>query len=269
MNPYTHALFFDIDGTLVSFKTHTIPASTIEALRRAKQAGAGVFIATGRPRSIIDNIASIEPLIDGYITINGGYCYVGERVICCHPIPEPDIRAAIEEINRRQLACIVVGQTDSAVLNCQPIVERIFVRDLNVTKINFTRSVADLLAAEPIMQLSLFASSDVEQEIMARMPGSISGRWHPEFTDITAARANKGEGLRTMAETMGLELSRTIAFGDGGNDLSIIRAAGIGVAMGNANAELIAAADYVTDSVDDHGIARALIRLGVIDEFAL
>lgn len=265
MNNAPYALFFDIDGTLVSFKTHTIPPSTVDALTRAKQRGASIFISTGRPRCIIDNLTPIEHLIDGFITINGGYCFVGDRVVYCHPIPADDLEHALDQIGRRRLACIVVGQTDTAVMNRQPIVDRIFVHDLNVTRINFTRPVDNLLASEPIMQLSLFAPIEVEREIMPLMPGSISGRWHPEFTDITAARANKGEGLLAMAEALGFDMARTIAFGDGGNDLSIIRAAGIGVAMGNANDELLAAADYVTTAVDDHGIARALAHLGVID----
>ena len=65
-----HALFFDIDGTLVSFKTHEIPASTILALTQAKANGHRVFIATGRPPIIITNLAAIEHLIDGFVTIN-------------------------------------------------------------------------------------------------------------------------------------------------------------------------------------------------------
>ena len=51
------ALFFDIDGTLVSFKTHHIPVSTIEALETAKAKGIQIFISTGRPRVIINNLA--------------------------------------------------------------------------------------------------------------------------------------------------------------------------------------------------------------------
>lgn len=61
------ALFFDIDGTLVSFKTHQIPVSTIEALEAAKAKGIQIFISTGRPRAIINNLAALQErkLIDG------------------------------------------------------------------------------------------------------------------------------------------------------------------------------------------------------------
>ena len=72
----TKALFFDIDGTLVSFETHRIPPSTIEALEAAHAKGLKIFIATGRPKAIINNLSELQDrnLIDGYITMNGAYC---------------------------------------------------------------------------------------------------------------------------------------------------------------------------------------------------
>ena len=77
-----YALFFDIDGTLVSFKSHEIPASTILALTQAKaKFQHKVFISTGRPPLIITNRGAIEHLINGYITINGALCFVGNEVV--------------------------------------------------------------------------------------------------------------------------------------------------------------------------------------------
>lgn len=73
-----YALFFDIDGTLVSLNTHKIPPSTIFALTRAKANGHKIFIATGRPIQILTNIGAIEHLVDGYITTNGAYCFIGD-----------------------------------------------------------------------------------------------------------------------------------------------------------------------------------------------
>ena len=67
-----------------------------------------------------------------------------------------------------------------------------------------------------------------------------------------------------MAEAEGIDMSHTIAFGDGGNDMSIILKAGTGIAMGNAIPELKAAATYVTTSVDDDGILLALRHYGII-----
>ena len=66
------AIFFDIDGTLVSFKTHKIPASTQEALKALRDKSIKIFIATGRPQCLINNLGDLE--FDGYITVNGSYC---------------------------------------------------------------------------------------------------------------------------------------------------------------------------------------------------
>ena len=66
------------------------------------------------------------------------------------------------------------------------------------------------------------------------MPQCVSGRWHPDFTDITANGADKGKGILAMAHHENFDPQRTIAFGDGGNDTSMILQAGIGIAMGNA-----------------------------------
>ena len=63
------AIFFDIDGTLVSFKTHEVPRSTIDALDILRKKGIKVFIATGRHYSSINNLGNLT--FDGYITLNG------------------------------------------------------------------------------------------------------------------------------------------------------------------------------------------------------
>ena len=64
------AAFFDIDGTLVSFNTHIISPSTVEAIHELRQKGVKVFIATGRHPLWINNLADLE--IDGYVSLNGG-----------------------------------------------------------------------------------------------------------------------------------------------------------------------------------------------------
>ena len=71
-------------------------------------------------------------------------------------------------------------------------------------------------------------------------------------------RIDKGRGLEIIAGHEGLRLDECMAFGDGGNDIAILRKAGTGVAMGNAGATVKAAADYVTDTIDSDGVANAL-----------
>lgn len=78
--------------------------------------------------------------------------------------------------------------------------------------------------------------------------------------EINASSATKGNGLRCLAEHLGLKMEQTMAFGDGSNDLSMIQAAGFGVAMGNAMDIVKEQADYVTGSNQEDGVADAIER---------
>lgn len=258
-----YALFFDIDGTLVSFKTHEIPPSTIFALTQAKANGHRVYIATGRPPIIITNLGAIEHLIDGYITTNGALCYVGNEMVTCQPIPKSDVQTLVDDSKAKGYSLIVVGRRDVAVLDPTGDVHRIFQQMLAVKNLDKASPLEQVLEQD-ILQLTPFFPADYEQQLMARLPHCISGRWHPEFTDITANGADKGKGILAIAQYEGLDPSQTIAFGDGGNDTSMILQAGTGIAMGNAIDELKQQADYVTTTVDEDGILNALRHFGII-----
>ena len=258
-----YALFFDIDGTLVSFKTHEIPPSAILALTQAKANGSRVYIATGRPPIIITNLGAIAHLIDGYITTNGALCYVGDEMVCCQPIAKNDVMTCVDDAREKGYSLIVVGRKDVAVLDPTGDVDRIFRQMLAVKNLD-KASPLDVVLQQDILQLTPFFPADYEPQLMARLPQCVSGRWHPEFTDITANGADKGKGIVAMARHEGFDVSRTMAFGDGGNDTSMILQAGIGVAMGNAIDELKRQADYVTAPVDDDGVLHALRHFGVV-----
>jgi Cof subfamily protein (haloacid dehalogenase superfamily) len=258
-----YALFFDIDGTLVSFKTHEIPPSTILALTQAKANGHRVYIATGRPPIIITNLGAIEHLIDGYITTNGAYCFVGNETVACQPIAKNDVLTIVNDAQEKGYSLIVVGRRDVAVLDPTGDVQRIFQQMLAVKNLDKASPLEKVLEQD-IMQMTPFFPADYERQLMARLPQCVSGRWHPEFTDITANGADKGKGILAIAQHEGLDASHTIAFGDGGNDTSMILQAGIGIAMGNAIDELKQQADYVTTSVDDDGVLNALRHFGII-----
>lgn len=258
-----YALFFDIDGTLVSFQTHEIPPSTILALTQAKANGHRVFIATGRPPIIITNLGAIEHLIDGYVTTNGALCFVGSEIVACNAIPQEEARRVVVDAVAKRYGLIVIGERDIAVWDPKGDVDDIFRRQLAVQNLNQAKPVEEVLS-QRVLQLTAFFDSDYERLMMTRIPGCISGRWHPAFTDITARGADKGEGLLLMATREGIDPKYTMAFGDGGNDTSMIRAAGIGVAMGNAIEALKKEADYVTTSVDDDGILNALRAFAII-----
>ena len=82
--------------------------------------------------------------------------------------------------------------------------------------------------------------------------------------DLNVKGVDKSLGARQVMKYYGLDMSEAMAFGDGGNDVSIVRDVALGVAMGNACDELKAVADYVTASVDEDGVEAALEHFGLI-----
>ena len=257
------ALFFDIDGTLVSFATHRIPASTVDALTLAKAKGVKIFIATGRAYQLITNLGDIKELIDGYITTNGAYNFMQDGFEQLFPIAHADVELALCFLRSYGYSCMVVGRDDLAFFNRNRAIEQKFEKMLDL---HFTWSDKPVgeIARQGVFQLTPIVNEEEERRMMSQLHDSISSRWCPYFADITARGVDKGNGMKAICEHIGLGLGETMAFGDGGNDLSMLRTAGIGVAMGNANESLKPHADYVTASVDDDGVARALAHFGVV-----
>ena len=99
---------------------------------------------------------------------------------------------------------------------------------------------------------------------MAILPGCESTRWYPLFTDIIPQGSHKGVGMDKILAYYNILPDETMAFGDGGNDMTMLRQAGTGIAMGNAEDKVKAIADYVTDTVDADGIYKTLKKLGVL-----
>lgn len=78
--------------------------------------------------------------------------------------------------------------------------------------------------------------------------------------EINAAGVNKGKGLLELGEILGISREEIMVFGDGDNDIAMLREVGFGVAMQNADEEVKAVADYVTGSNDEDGVAKAIAR---------
>ena len=235
------AIFFDIDGTLVSFKTHEVPRSTIDALDILRKKGIKVFIATGRHYSSINNLGDLK--FDGYVTLNGGYCFAGEdKVIYKHSIPDRDIDALIRYLETEEsFPCAFVQEKEIFMNYKDETVEEIF------NMLNFPEPPIRPLSemkGKTVYQLVSFFTAEQEKKIMS--------------TDVVPAGSSKRIGIDKMLEYFKIPLKECMAFGDGGNDIAMLQHAGIGVAMGNADDDVKQYADYVTDSVDEDGIFKAL-----------
>ena len=217
----THALFFDIDGTLVSMATHAIPQSTVDALEKAKAAGHKIFIATGRPLSIIDNVGAVEHLVDGYITTNGAHCIVDGKTVNMIPIPPEEVDIVLDDARQYGYSCVVVSEHHFFVFQPHEDVDRIFRQQLNITRFDLVEPL-EVVMKEPVLQFNPFIPVEHEPVLMAKLKECLcQGRWHPEFTDITTRHADKGRALATIADHVGIPLERTVAFGDGGDHFGL------------------------------------------------
>lgn len=254
------AVFFDIDGTLVSFTTHTVPPSTREAIRRLREQGIKVFIATGRLLRHTDAVGDVE--VDGYITVNGSYCLTSSgEVIFEAAFPRDVVDRVFELEERYGFQAAVMTHKNIYIDRITPVVQTI------ADMIHIYPEVADLrqvAAQQPVLQMCPYIMADLEREVIPQLPECVPSRWTQLFMDINIKGIDKSVGARRVMEYYGLSLDQAMAFGDGGNDLPLVRDVAVGVAMGNACDELKEVADYITSSVDEDGVSRALEHFELI-----
>ena len=257
------AIFFDVDGTLASFKTHKISELSKKAISTLKQKNIKVFVATGRALYQIDNLDNTE--FDGYITFNGSACYIDKKEIYKITLNKNDIKSLCNYLENHNLPCSIMTSKD-VYTNTHKTIEMFYkMVNVNANVIdNFIEHIYNNIG--DIFQMNIFADKDTEKNIMNNiLVNSTSSRWHPSFFDVNIKDIGKHIGIDKVIEYYGIKLEETIAFGDGENDISMIKHVGIGVAMGNANKEVKEIADYVTDDVDNDGVYKALKHFNLLD----
>ncbi len=260
MNDKIKAVFFDIDGTLVSFASHSVPESARRAIERLRERGVKVFISTGRLLRHTEVISDIE--VDGYVTVNGSYCVTADgRRIFERSFPRETLEKVFALEEKYGFQAALMTHDDIYIDRITDRVQSI------IDMIHITPAVGDLrciAATEPVLQMCPYVGEDLERTIMAELPECVGTRWIDIFMDINMRGIDKSVGARKVMEFYGLTMAEAMAFGDGGNDIPIVRDAAVGVAMGNACDDLKSAADYITSDVDHDGVALALEHYGLI-----
>ena len=255
------AIFFDIDGTLLSHKTNSVPASTVRALELLREKGILTFIATGRNYRELPKIAPLRGLVfDGVVALNGQYCRNDREVICRNPIDRADIAALIRFLEEHPHPALFVEERQMYINFHNDHVARV-----QAAIHSELPPLGDLRRGltEPIYQVMLYMT-DQEQQQLPPMPNVKLTSWHLGGADLIPRLGGKAAGIARVLEHYGIDKSETMAFGDGENDVDMFGAVGTAVAMGNAVASAKAAADYVTDKVLDDGIWNALKHFGVL-----
>lgn len=256
------ALFFDVDGTLVDIKTHRVPESAMIAIREARQHGNKIFIATGRSHTFLDLAGLPKGLIDGYVTLNGAVCLVEGKEISLIKIPKETVKALSDVCINKGFTCLFVTMEGMIVANPDEDFRMGFQEYFNLGPVPVT-DFASMLDKD-VYQMTVFFDEATEKKLKPQFAGLEFNRWFPTFADITCNGVNKSMGIETMARYFKIPIGDTIAFGDGGNDIPMLKRAAIGVAMGNASDEVKSVADIVTDSVENNGIYNSLRRMRII-----
>lgn len=258
------SVFFDIDGTLISFKTHKMPESTKKALNDLRKKGIKLFIATGRSPFAIPGIKHLLDFeFDGYVMLNGQYCIVDNKIIRDNPLPKKSFDSILPYMERNKIACefLELDYTYSNLVNDRVLELRKF---LGNTVAAFPIENTSRAEKETTYQLCAYIKDYEEKEFFENMPGCRGVRWNPLFVDVIPENGGKGMGIKVMLDYLGFSKDEAMAFGDGGNDIEMLEFVKYGVAMGNSGDNVKKSAAYVTSDVDDDGIYSALVHYGVL-----
>ena len=253
------ALFFDVDGTLFSHTLSAVPPSALDALERLRERGVLLFLATGRHRTTLETLNLSAFPFDGYITLTGHLCYDGAwNPVFRSPFPEPD-RTALQATFESRRVPLLIQHEHFSYMN--------FVDRRAAGMLEEASSAPAPVASfspEPVYSAAVFCAEEDTEEMMRGMPACRLSRWAPTGFDIISRRIGKASGISVMMERFGFRREETAAFGDADNDAEMIAFAGVGIAMGNGSLRARTSADYVTSSVDEDGISRAVHRLGIL-----
>lgn len=273
MNPIC-LIAMDMDGTLLTRidpVTACIPEENASVLRRCLDAGIHLALASGRMPDDAAFFAADACLDMHIIGLNGGVLLhkpFAEPVFA-RTLPVHTAQCVFDILNAAGVDVIVFGLWDVCAVQPHPLTWA--QRELGTwfgrpggrldyhTGPEHARRL--LFEAGKIVAISenRAALAAARNRIRLACPDvSISSSWHNNF-EVNPSGVDKGTALRSLAADLGVPMSQVMAIGDNGNDVPMLRAAGFGVAMGNATAEAVAACRIQTLPCNRHGVA-AVIR---------
>lgn len=255
-------LFFDFDNTLVDNKTHTIPASAIEALKKVVSNGYKIAIASGRsyPLLKLTGVCELVPW-SGYCLNNGQVVMNGkEEFIHHHTLPHDKILETIE-IAKKLGFNLFFSSLGNDFLMEEP---NEYVYEAH----NFFN--------EPIPKLGVYTNQSIDKILVYAPKGydyapfkaivglstfiSVS-----TYADLATTGISKHSAIQELCTALDLP-TEYAAFGDSQNDMEMLKGSTLSVAMGNADPKLKEIAMMITDDVDQDGIYNALNKLGYIEK---
>lgn len=261
-------LVIDVDGTLVD-KHGRISEEDKRAIARLSSSGVRVSLCTGRiVKACAPIIQELKLENSLHIFFDGALIYnmVSMRELYARPL-EPELVREAVEFSRKNNTYLELYSRDTFFAeetNWSDEVHRKFFR-VEPKLVDFS----GIWERERILKAEMVRHNEKEAVKVKLFQDAFDGRFrfsiarapaYPEidFINIVNPAVSKGEALRMLAAELGVHRSETIAIGDGLNDIPLLQAAGVAVAMGNAFPEVKEVVQYTTDDIEHHGVASAI-----------
>ena len=264
------AIALDLDGTLTNHDKVVTPR-TRQALLKAQELGTVIILASGRPTYGIVPVAECLELEKrgGYIlSYNGGNIVntkTGEKLFSQF-LPDAVIPILYKYAKEKNHA--LLGYAGNEIITEMPddqyVKEESRINKMNIRKVD---NLLDALEPHPTKLLMTGDPTDMikaEEELVEILGEKMDiFRSAPFFLELVPKGIDKAKSLLRLLSKINLTPADLMAFGDGYNDLSMLKLASVGVAMANAAPEVRADADYVTLSNEEDGVAEALLHFGM------
>ncbi len=268
-------VFLDVDGTIIAHDG-TLPTSTIDAIRCARAAGHRVLLATGRSPSELDpRLAAID--FDGAVLGAGAFVRLGEDWMMQRTMSEEQARRMIDVFLRLDLDYVLQARDGVYPVSSrrEEMRRMLGIEDrpgLRAGEQLDAEHVAEKAPLDAIAKaIFLGRSADAFDQVHAALAEDgftvITGTIPHLSTgggEVSLAGVNKGAAIRDLLAYLEIGLEASIGIGDNNNDLEMLQVAGVGIAMGNGTSAAKAAADEVTGTVAEGGLAQAFARHGLV-----
>jgi len=254
-------IFLDVDGTLYSHSTKSIPKSTIIALKEAKNKGIKICIASGRSK-LVTNYTGILDIIDfDYFVVNNGNLVIDkfDNIIYSYPMDKSGINDVLSIVDKYGFNLTFMTKDDFYLYKKDD--ER---AHLGFDPLSIPLPPIKEYKGEDVYQINLFCEDEnfyLFEETKSKLAYSRIFNYN---YDIFTLNHNKAIGIQKLLEHLNISKDEVIAFGDGHNDVEMLEYVGLGIAMGNALDKVKKASNYITTHIDDDGIYNALKHFNII-----
>lgn len=262
------AVAFDLDGTLLNSQGQIL-AENKQAIAKLQQQGVKVLLVTGRHHTAVIPYYMELGLTTPIICCNGTYVYdvQNDKVLAANPLSQQQAQQIYDTATKHHCHLLMYSRNAMNYAELNPHMEKFLkwvascpenVRPL-VKKVESIQDVID--HDKPIWKCVISAQNkDIMNQVVAELPiEQFSCEWSwVDRVDIANAGNTKGARLLEVLNQWQIAPQQVIAFGDNHNDISMITAVGLGVAMGNAEDEVKHQAKLTTTSNDEAGIAQVL-----------